>query len=46
MTCSLYFSIVTLYKQTTRDGIQVTFGKVIQTILYADDQVVTEKIRR
>jgi hypothetical protein len=35
---------LTLYKsEGTQNGIQVTSGKVIQTILYADDQVIIAK---
>jgi RNA binding exosome subunit len=29
------------WKQTTQSGIQLRSGKIIQTILYADDQVIT-----
>jgi hypothetical protein len=31
------------WKQTTQNGIQVTSGKIIQIILYADDQVIIAK---
>jgi hypothetical protein len=35
---------LTLYKsEGTQNGIQVTSGKVIQTILYADDQIIIAK---
>jgi len=33
-------------KKTTQNGIQMTSGKRIQTILYADDQSYNRKIRR
>jgi hypothetical protein len=35
--------VIQEWKQTTQNGIQVTSGKVIQTILYADDQVIIAK---
>jgi hypothetical protein len=38
---NLYINrVIQEWKQTTQNGIQVTSGKVIQTILYADDQVI------
>jgi hypothetical protein len=32
-----------VWKQTTQNGTQLTSGKRIQTILYADDQVIIAK---
>jgi hypothetical protein len=41
---NIYINSVTQeWKQTTQNGIQVTSGKVIQTTLYADDQVIIAK---
>jgi transcription antitermination factor NusA-like protein len=35
--------VITEWKQTTQNGIQVTSRKVTQTILYADDQDIIAK---
>jgi hypothetical protein len=35
--------VIREWKQTTQNCIQVTSGRVIQTILYADDQVIIAK---
>jgi hypothetical protein len=35
--------VVNEWKQTSRNGTQLTSGKRIQTILYADDQVISAK---
>jgi hypothetical protein len=38
---SIYINrVIKEWKRTTQNGIQVTSGKVIQTILYADDKVI------
>jgi hypothetical protein len=41
---NLYINkVIKEWKQTSQNGIQVTSGKVIQTMLHADDQVITAK---
>jgi hypothetical protein len=36
-------NVIKQWKHTTENGIQVTSGRRIQTILYADDQVIIAK---
>jgi hypothetical protein len=36
-------NVIKQWKHTSQNGIQVTFGRRIQTILYATDQVIIAK---